>query len=552
LHRCAGKRQARRSRSSQKFIMLKFPSRQINYLKFICIALTVTVYFLRLDSNVGLMVDDSWYVLLAKSISEGHGYHLINSTAPQTTPLYPPGFPAILSLIWSLNSNFPANVIAMKFVSLAALALTWKLLLHLHRQYFQASEVMCWLMTTTVMLTPLLVHYATSTLMSECVFLFLQTLLIVLCFQVESSKHRWILIFVIGFIAGFSVMIRIAGVALVLAAVLTFLLRKKFAAALLIFFLGFLPLGVWIISSFQSSPPAPEERSNYLANNYFFHFLRSDENNPRSPDVTVSKFVQRISHNAIELSSSSFGQLFFPLLNPKRSYAGIILSYLITLILLTGMILTIRSKLEFIEIYFIISMIFILGWAFSPTRFLVVLMPILLQYFWIGIGFLFRVSSPRVSKGCNGKSFIDSEGHIVEAALADARATDTVRAVSISILLAGFVAIQLAMIAAKYDFRLKNNFVMFQQQQNLEEIVQWTKQNIPADQIIATDIPALIFLHTNHRTVHLIDAENDQELWRKLGIHFVVMSGITTGKISSGVELRFTTKDQKAAIYEVK
>ena len=157
------------------------------------------------------MVDDSWYVLLAKSISEGHGYHLINSTAPETLPLYPPGYPAILSLIWSFNPNFPGNVIAMKLVSLAALALTWKLLLHLNRQYLQASEVMCWLMTTTVMLTPLLVYYATSTLMSECIFLLLQTLVMVLCWKAESSRNQWILIFAIGSIAGFAALIRIAG-----------------------------------------------------------------------------------------------------------------------------------------------------------------------------------------------------------------------------------------------------------------------------------------------------------------------------------------------------
>ncbi len=507
--------------------MLKLSSRQIKYLKFTCLALTVAVYFLRLDNNVGLMVDDSWYVLLAKAIAEGHGYHLINSTAPQTNPLYPPGYPAILSLIWFLNPNFPNNVIAMKLVSLAALALTWKLLWQLHRQYFQASELLCWLTTTAVMLTPLLVYYATSTLMSECVFLLLQTLVMVLCWKAESSKNQWRLIFTIGSIVGFAALIRIAGIALILAAGLIFLLRKKLGAAAMICCLGFLPVGIWSVYSLQSASAAPEERSNYIANNYLFHFLRSDENNLRSPNVTATEFVRRVSHNVSELSSSSFGQLFVPLLNPKRSTAGMLLSCFITLILLIGIVQTIRSRIDFTEIYFVISLVLILGWAFSPTRFLVVLMPILLQYFSSGIGWL------------AGKFQWQKVNFQLTA---------------ISILLAGFVAIHFTMLAAKYDVGagLKNQFVMFEQQRNVEEIIQWTKKNIPADEVIATDVPALLYLYSNHRTVHLIDPAKDWALWRQLGIRHVVLSGITTGKMSAGIRLLFVTKDQKAAIYEIK
>ena len=110
------------------------------------------------------------------------------------------------------------------------------------------------------------------------------------------------------------------------------------------------------------------------------------------------------------------------------------------------------------------------------------------------------------------------------------------------------------MLAAKYDVGagLKNQFVMFEQQRNLEEIIQWTKNNIPADEVIATDVPALIFLHTNHRTVHLIDPEKDQGLWRQLGIRHVVLSGITTAQAPNGFQLLFSTNDQKAAIYEIK
>ena len=288
--------------------------------------------------------------------------------------------------------------------------------------------------------------------------------------------------------------------------------------------LGFLPVGIWSIYSFQSAPPAPEERSNYIANNYLFHFLRSDENNLRSPNLTATEFVRRVSHNVIELSSSSFEQLFIPLLNPKRSTAGILLSCVITLILLIGIVQTIRSRIDFTEIYFVISLGLILGWAFSPTRFLVVLMPLLLQYFSNGVGWL------------AGKFQWQKVNFQLTA---------------ISILLAGFLAIHFTMLAAKYDVGagLKNQFVMFEQQRNLEEIIQWTKKNIPADEVIATDVPALIYLHSNHRAVHLINPAKDWELWRQLGIKHVVLSGIITAHPLEGFQLLFSTNDQKAFVY---
>ena len=125
----------------------------------------------------------------------------------------------------------------------------------------------------------------------------------------------------------------------------------------------------------------------------------------------------------------------------------------------------------------------------------------------------------------------------------------------VSLLLAGFVGIHLAAISAKYDLafagKFKNQFVMFEQQRNLEEILEWTKKNIPAHEVIATDVPALIFLHTNHKTVYLIDPEKDQGLWRQLGIRHVVLSGITTAHAPDGFQILFSTNDQKAVIYKI-
>ena len=59
---------------------------------------TLAIYVLRLNRAAGLMVDDAWYLLLAKSLTDGTGYSLISSAIEPILPLYPPGLPAMLDL----------------------------------------------------------------------------------------------------------------------------------------------------------------------------------------------------------------------------------------------------------------------------------------------------------------------------------------------------------------------------------------------------------------------------------------------------------------------
>ena len=69
----------------------------------------------------GMVIDDAWYVMLAKALAEGRGYQLINAPLDGILPGYPPGFPALLSLVFHLSPDFPGNVWLLKSVSMAAM-----------------------------------------------------------------------------------------------------------------------------------------------------------------------------------------------------------------------------------------------------------------------------------------------------------------------------------------------------------------------------------------------------------------------------------------------
>src|SRR5687767_11574494 len=87
----------------------------------VIVLVTLPIYVLRLDSAAGMMVDDAWYMLLAKALAEGSGYKLVSSPAVAILPLYPPGFPALLSMVFRASPDFPENVPLLKSVSIVAM-----------------------------------------------------------------------------------------------------------------------------------------------------------------------------------------------------------------------------------------------------------------------------------------------------------------------------------------------------------------------------------------------------------------------------------------------
>src|SRR5918994_2248829 len=114
---------------------------------------TLAIYLLRVNAVAGLMVDDAYYVLLAKVLSEGEGYRLVSSATTAMVPLYPPGFPAILSPVFLLHPEFPANVWLLKSVSIAAM-LGVGLLTYVYVRGRQMSQELAACVAVAVTTTP--------------------------------------------------------------------------------------------------------------------------------------------------------------------------------------------------------------------------------------------------------------------------------------------------------------------------------------------------------------------------------------------------------------
>ncbi|CAN5365179.1 hypothetical protein BH09GEM1_BH09GEM1_26450 [soil metagenome] len=63
---------------------------------------------------VGAGNDDAMYLILAKSLATGQGYRSLNVPGAPPNTHFPPGYPAVLSLLWRAAPSFPRNVILFK------------------------------------------------------------------------------------------------------------------------------------------------------------------------------------------------------------------------------------------------------------------------------------------------------------------------------------------------------------------------------------------------------------------------------------------------------
>src|ERR1035438_8391649 len=71
----------------------------------------------------GIYQDDGLFLIGGKSLSEHHGYRMLNLPGEPFQTKYQPLHAWILAAIWSMNSNFPANLgLVSLYQSLAMVA----------------------------------------------------------------------------------------------------------------------------------------------------------------------------------------------------------------------------------------------------------------------------------------------------------------------------------------------------------------------------------------------------------------------------------------------
>jgi hypothetical protein len=174
---------------------------------------------------VGVFWDDGVYLISARALATGAGYHLIHLPGAPSDVHFPPAYPALLALVWMIRPEFPENVAWFKLLNplLLGIAAGLGCRFGIRRLGLPPLAALATVLVCTASLPVLVV---TGVLFSEPLFLVaLFGGLLVSERAVRQGGWRWALI--AGLAAGSLAMVRTAGIALVPALIISVLLSRR-------------------------------------------------------------------------------------------------------------------------------------------------------------------------------------------------------------------------------------------------------------------------------------------------------------------------------------
>ncbi|MCU1382446.1 MAG: hypothetical protein JWL71_1143 [Acidobacteria bacterium] len=489
------------------------------------------VYWLRLDRVAGLMVDDAWYVLLGRSLALGDGYRLQNSAATAILPVVPPGFPALLSVVFRFSPAFPQNVFLLKGVSIAAMMgvglCSYRYLVadrHLPRHLS-----LCIAVATT--LTPALVFLATSTVMAECVFTLGQLVTVMVVEQSVSTgdeRRGSRTILIAGAIAAATTLVRSTGMALVAAVTLYLLGRQQWRRAVLFCATVTVCLVPWTFYARAHEPTDAQRRAHggSIVYAYSDSMRMKQAADPESGHVTLSDLRYRVQANVVNVLGRDMGGLFAPALlrGPEESgeevvalggllgltagsmgnaSATMIVSFVFSAIVLIGYSRTVRTRVTVAELLVPISLAMIVLVPFFTFRYVLPVAPFL--FFYLAAG-LQAPATSRPARGLNGRGHDPWRvARIVLLCIIGLDVADHAQYIRHATSVAGVVPVDWIADAREID-----------------AVLEWMKRTLPPDGSVATTNPALVYLATGRKTVAIDDYDGNWRRWKAGGVRYAV------------------------------
>jgi hypothetical protein len=329
-------------------------------LALLCLPSLALVWSFRDLPHFGVLQDDSLYYAGAKAIANGSGYRILSLPAEPFQTKYPPLYPLYLALAWLANPSFPANLtiaLGLSWLSLPAILL----LLY----WWRGS----WLLLTLVALNPYVLFFA-SNLGSELFFL-----VFLLAAMLASEKHP----ILGGLIGGAGYLVRTAGIALLPAAIVYFLIRRRPRAALS-FAAGMLPAVVgWTLWCYLHQAPGRDIVTLCYTNYLGYQFL----------NVGWDNFGVVLWKNFDSLLEA-MGSLVFPQVLTGLASKAILQPIAIAMI--AGCVRLFRGgEARLYALFGLFSAALLLTWHFPANqRFILPLAPLLLAGFYKEMAHLFH------------------------------------------------------------------------------------------------------------------------------------------------------------------
>lgn len=471
------------------------------------LAVSLAIYLLRIDHVIGMAVDDAWYVLLAKALASGEGYRLINAPTPGIMPFYPPGFPFLLSFVFRVAPDFPANLTLLKSVSVAAALGAGAVTVWYYARLRACPRYLALAIAAAVVLAPPLVFAATGMVLSEPVFMLAQMLAVAfvergMASGEEKGGWRWILLG--GLLAGFAFLVRSMAVALVAAGVAYLLWRRRWRQAALFAAMVAIVVGPWMIHSRIEAPTEAQrrEQNGYIVYDYATQFWQRRAGAVASGTVTIGDLPARAGENLGQILLRDMGEILAARLYYELEDSGGSggFSFLLALFILAGYIAVVRQRLTMAEFVVPFSLAIILLWPWETMRFVLPLSPFLFFYLLVGLRLIFHLH--------------------LKLRQEELRPAWTGLTVVALLFIALHVYGNINYLRRMYAPPAERPELMRAFEEN-REMLEWMRERLPADAVVATQNPPLVYLLTGRKTIALDNPAANWETWNRLNVRYL-------------------------------
>ncbi len=204
----------------------------------ICLAITIFAATGINPDVVGTFPDEGIYLTLGKALSEGRGYRLINLPTSPLQAKYPVVYPFLISCVWPAG-DFPDNIFYIKLINIFFLFLILLETYYFCLILFEGNKNISIYVVLLVGMSPWMLYFSISAL-SEIPFCFF-SLSAAFIFALSERKQgqdkgnavKYALYFFAILSASLAWQTRPFGLALLMACVLYFLVKKNYKTAVL-------------------------------------------------------------------------------------------------------------------------------------------------------------------------------------------------------------------------------------------------------------------------------------------------------------------------------
>lgn len=316
--------------------------------------------------------DDATYVILAESIRDG-GYNELFRTEQPVHNMYPPAYPAILS-VWGLpfGDAYDWLVLLSVLASTATLALAFITVRRV------IDERIALLSLLPLALNPEMIHYAGAIASEAPYALFAMTALFLMSRENVVART-------LGFATASAIvaaLTRSAGITLVAAIWIWTLLERRWKAALWIAVASVLTVGVWMGWTVYS----PEQ---YIGKSYVADLMAYRLSRYSFPEM----LARRLYGNVMFYGTPGLPWVLSLPTIPDTPIDNAILGGVAVVGLVAGMV-ALRSRWRLALIYLLVYAALLSIWSWKMERFLVPVLPVMVPTLLLGLWTLGRRVHP--------------------------------------------------------------------------------------------------------------------------------------------------------------